>query len=130
MKPVAVKQHTLDIYDAHLYLVTAKRDWAALRRKLTFLGTTPNSAGLTSFSVWEPNGGGRTVAHVVVWIDTTAHPADIALVNTAAHEAAHAAAFILGWVEHAPSFDADEPHAYLVGWLAQWIFDGVRDATR
>ena len=115
--------HVLDIYGVHLHLATTKPEWKKLRRTLTWLDKTPDYMGLTSFAVWEPKKTkGPSVPHLVVWVDVERHePFD--LVDTIAHEASHGAGRILSWVGH--NFDGtDEPHAYLVGWLSRWIYEG------
>ena len=116
------RHHILDIYGVHLHLATNKRDWATLRRKLTFLGKAPTSRGLTHWALWEPKQG-ASVPHLVLWVDASQHVNDhLDLINTCAHEAAHGASEILEWISHSKA--GDEPHAYLVGWLTQWIYEG------
>lgn len=123
---MAVKRHTLDIYDTELYLVTNRRDWATLRRRLSFLDKVPESAGLASFATWQPKGGGITISHLVLWIDKAAHHEDdLDLINTAAHEASHGVGQLFEWIGHEVK-GTDEPSAYLVGWLTRWIIEGTR----
>ena len=119
---MAVAHHTLDIYGVELHLATTKRDWSTLRRKLTFLNKTPESAGLAHFALWEPKPPGISVPHVAFWIDCAAHSDSLELVDTCAHEAAHGANHIL---EHIGTDirGSNEPHAYLVGWLTRWLVE-------
>lgn len=120
---MAVKHHVLDIYGVHLHLATTRRDWATLRRKLTFMGAAPKSLGQAAFACWEPKGAGKSVPHLVLWINLADHAGDLLeLLNTCAHEAAHGTSGILEWAGHDKA--GDEPHAYLVGWLTRWIYEG------
>jgi hypothetical protein len=122
---VTVLRHTLDIYGTELYLVTTKRDWATLRRRLTFLEEPPRAAGQATFALWEPKGSGVTESHLVVWIDPSANDEDMDLIETAAHEATHGVQQIFEWIGHDVK-GVDEPSAYLIGWLTRWIVAGVR----
>ena len=114
--------HTLDVYGVEMYLATNRRQWSMLRRKLSFLGQVPESAGQATFATWVPKANGNTIPYLVCWIDPTQHDAQLDIVNTCAHEAAHAAGQILNWVGHSVP-GTDEPHAYLVGWLTQWLYE-------
>jgi hypothetical protein len=122
---VAVHSHVLDVYGVHLHLATNRRDWATLRRRFDFLPKSPDAIGLTQFAIWHPKRGGPHVPHLVIWIDI-ANLEPIDLVDTAAHEAAHGAGQILQYLGHdfRGEDGTDEPHAYLVGWLTRWIFQG------
>mgnify|MGYP003336208133 CR=1 FL=1 len=126
---MAVKRHTLDIYGVELNLATNRRDWATMRRRLTWLAEKPTSAGLCSFATWHPKGGGATVPMLALWVDVANHE-PIELVETCAHEAAHAAGQMLDYLGHdvRGTGGTDEPHAYLVGWLTRWMFEGCADA--
>lgn len=120
---MAIRTHVLDIYGVHLHLATTKREWATLRRRLTFLDKTPTTLGLASFACWEPRGAGKSVPHLVVWINVADHEGDqLELIDTCAHEAAHGVSGIFDWVGHNQA--GDEPHAYLIGWLTRWIYEG------
>lgn len=114
--------HKLDVYEVELYLVTDGRQWSALRRRLSFLDGRPQSSGMASFAVFNPKDGGPVTPHLVVWIDPKQNPTPGLAVNTIAHEASHAAGQILDWVGH-QVVGTDEPHAYLCGWLTQWIYE-------
>lgn len=122
---MAFIRHTLDIYGTELYLVTNRRDWATLRRRLSYLDKAPASAGLAAFAAFEPKNGSITTSHLALWIDVAAHRSDLDLIDTAAHEASHAAGQIFEWINHDVR-GTDEPSAYLVGWLTRWIIEGVR----
>ncbi len=122
---MAIRRHTLDIYGTELYLVTNRRDWATLRRRLSFLDKAPDSAGRACFALFEPKSGGITTSHLAIWIDKAAHKTDLDIIDTAAHEASHGASDIFDWIGHETGA-SDEPCAYLVGWLTRWIVEGVR----
>lgn len=114
--------HRLDIYGADLHLATDRRQWATLRRRLAFLDKeAPKSAGISQFATWHPKGPGLTQPVLVFWVDLANHPDTLDLVDTVAHEASHAASQLLDWVGHDVK-GTDEPHAYLVGWLARWLW--------
>lgn len=119
------RHHVLDVYDAHLHRATDRRQWSTLRRELDFLEKkAPGSAGFSQFATWEPRGGGLTEPHLVLWINVKQHTTEIDLIDTAAHEATHAAGQLLEHVGHQIR-GTDEPHAYLVGWLTRWLLDGL-----
>ena len=120
-----MKPWRLDIYDVDLYAATDMRQWRALRRRLTFLDETPSGAGMSQFAVWEPaNGLDRPV--IVLFVDVARHD-EPGLVNTCAHEASHAASQLFDHFGHHPS-GTDEPTAYLVGWLTQWLWEACQRA--
>lgn len=123
---MAVRHHTLDVYGVELHLATNRREWATLRRRLDFLDKkAPESLGFAQWATWKPNGPGKVVPHLVLWVHLADHAGDvIELVDTCAHEAAHGASEILGWTGHNKA--GDEPHAYLVGWLTRWMFEGCQ----
>jgi len=119
------RHHVLDIYGVHLYLATTPDAWKKLRRRVNYLGDVPESLGLTTFATWHPDDGSAPTPILTIWIDLEHHD-PIDLVETAAHEASHAAGQILHWLGHdyRGAGGTDEPHAYLVGWLTRWIFEG------
>lgn len=64
---MAIRRHTLDAYGTELYLVTNGREWKKLRKDLGFLDKgKPQSAGLSSFAIFEPRGGGVAESHLAV----------------------------------------------------------------
>lgn len=126
-----VVTHRLDVYGVDLYLATTKRQYATLRRKHAFLDPA-NSAGMSSFAVWEPKQG-PVQPILVVWLDPDALTGDeLEQVEIIAHEATHGAAQILAWAGHdirgSDRDGTDEPHAYLTGWLARWLWQNTRTA--
>jgi hypothetical protein len=121
---MATAHHTLDIYGVEIDLVTTRREWSTLRRRLSFLDKDPTQyGGLTTFAVWQPKDG-LTVPHLVFWINTAQHGDQASLIDTLAHEASHGAGRILDNIEHKVEA-TDEPHAYLVGWLTAWLWTAV-----
>lgn len=120
---MAISTHTLDIYGADLYLGTSAKDWKKLRKRgLPVDENAPEAAGLSQFATFHPDDGGLTKPVVILWLDLAAHRTVGDLVDTIAHEAAHAAGQLLEHVGHTPR-GTDEPMAYLVGWLARWMWD-------
>lgn len=120
-----MRHKRLDIYDADLYLATTKREWATLRRRVKALDQTPDSAGSATFATFHPNDGGLTVPTLIIWVDVAQHKSDAELVNTAAHESAHVVSQLFDHIGHAIHV-SDEPFAYLVGFLTQWIWEQVK----
>lgn len=114
---MTVRTHRLDIYGVDVFLATSRRDWATLRRRFDFLRKeeADNHFGFTVFATM--NGGKR---YLIFWMDPELDGGH--LVDTCAHEASHAAGRILGCIGHTVP-DTDEPHAYLVGWLARWLWE-------
>ncbi len=114
--------HHLDIYDVDLHLATSRRQWASLRRRLTFLDqAAPESLGFAHFAVWHPRGAGRAQPVSVFYIPVDKHASIEDLVNTCSHEASHGAGQILDWIGYDIT-GVSEPHAYLVGWLTTWLW--------
>lgn len=120
-------EHRLDIYGTALFLATTKKQWRALRKQVTFLDkTAPEAAGQVSSAVWTPNKHGAAIHTVVIWVDTKNHTEPGELIDTCAHEASHAAGRIADHIGHnVPA--TDEPHAYLCGWIARWIWEHAGD---
>lgn len=122
--------HTLDVYGAELYLITNRRDWTSLRRRLPFMELGPSedaSAGSSTFGV-EMRAVGLPVPHLVVWLDLKRLEDPLDLVEIIAHEASHGANQILDYIGH-DIRGVDEPHAYLVGFIARWIHQGLNPVT-
>jgi hypothetical protein len=120
--------HLLDIYETHLWLATNRREWATLRRRLPgFDIPMPDSEGSTSTGEMVDPVDGRLYTHIAFHIDLSLHEGGKSLpglVNTCAHEAAHGAAGVMKAVAHAPAETwVDEPSAYLIGWLTQWLWE-------
>lgn len=109
---MTLRTHALDIYGVHIALATSKRDWKQLREGYDFMGRRPRTQGMATFHK----------GHLVLWVDVNCHESTGDLVDTIAHEAVHGARQILDWVEY---HGCDEPFAYLVGWLARFMWDGV-----
>lgn len=114
--------HELDIYGADLWLATDPTQWRALTRTVGAVeGDPPDSAGRATFATFHPNDGGLTVPVCVIWVDAAQHKTAAELVNTCAHEASHAAGYLLEHIGQ-DHHGSNEAHAYLVGWLTQWIW--------
>lgn len=119
--------HVLDVYGAHIHLATDRRAWATLRRRYSgMVDTVPESAGWCRIATFHPKGGGITELHLVLWVDVAAHHAQPGeLLDTCAHEATHAALALMDHIGHDPRGSADEPIAYLVGWLTRWMWERI-----
>lgn len=117
------RRHTLDIYGAELYLATDLGQWKSLRRKIDSLEEDPGGVGATSLDMQDAELDPMNTAHLSVYIDKATLAEDGgALVNTCAHEAAHAAALLLDHLGQEPG--NSEALAYLTGWITQWIWEG------
>lgn len=122
---MAYRSHRLDVYGADLYLATTKHEWQTLGRRISTLEReVPEAAGSSIFATFHPNDGSRSVPVLILWLDLAAHASSSDLVNTIAHEASHAAGQLLDYLGH-DIRGTDEPHAYLVGWLAAWMWDNA-----
>lgn len=117
--------HTLDIYGAELYLMTTRREWPPLKRKLSFLDDEPHltSLGSTTFDIDYPRPGQPT-PHLIFWLDAPRLAEELDRVQVCAHEASHGANLLLEYLGH-DFAGVDEPHAYLVGWLTGWLFEAL-----
>ena len=124
MARVRPHRHHLDIYDADLWLATNASQWRALARMIgdVIEDDPPDLAGQATFATFHPDDGGMVTPTSVLWIAVAAHKTPAELVNTCAHEAAHAAGHLLGHIGQEYG-DANEAHAYLVGWLTQWMWE-------
>lgn len=118
--------HLLDIYGARLHLATDKKSWRKMRRLDPELPKdASSSAGWTMFTVFIPDDGSEPTPCLFLYVDVASHSSTESLVDTIAHEAAHAAGALLGYAGHGNGrgyVGDDEPHAYLVGWLAAWMW--------
>ena len=121
--------HLLDIYDTHLHLATNRRAWATLRRRYPGLvEEAPDSMGWCRMATFHPKGGAASQLHLVLYINLAQHQDGLdELVNTCAHEATHAALSLQDHIGHDPRGSADEPTAYLAGWITGWIWRNLPD---
>lgn len=122
------RSHLLDVYSVWLHVATDRKQWNTLRKTITSLEKRPpDSIASTKHEAEEINGGAQ-VQHFVVYINLAAHTGDGRLperiVETCAHEAAHVAGLILD--HFSVEYDGcTEPHAYLVGWVTQWLWEAT-----
>lgn len=119
----SLRSHQLDVYGAWLHLATTEQAWRKLRRRLPSLDKEPpDSQGAVSFTV-ETSENGKHTAHLPIWLNTTAVDAQAELVDLIAHESTHAAAALLDHIGQ--EYDGgSEALAYLVGFIAAWLWDG------
>jgi hypothetical protein len=117
-------ERQIDVYGAFLYLARSAADVGLARERFPGIheldhamvgGTTP------ILDTEDPLAG----FHVIVYIDVAANQTRPGvLINTIAHESAHAAGMILD--HFGQPYDGDsEAHAYLVGWIAEWLWVNV-----
>jgi len=110
--------YVLDIYGTSLHAAFDRKAWKQLRdenpglQKCRTLG-----AGLTHYDL-DRDG----TQHLWIWVDANAHHYKWSLLNTIAHEATHAAAFICERHEIDLNASRSEPLAYLSGWIAEWLW--------
>jgi hypothetical protein len=118
------RSHVLDIYGAHLHVATNHEQWKALRGRVKKLPKQADSLGLTCIrTMVTPDD--RHIPVLAFYVDALAHREDVVeLVDTCAHEAAHGAGMLLDHIGQ-PYAGTPEHHAYLVGWLARWLFDAA-----
>ena len=115
--------HRIDIYGNTLHLATDKRSVATLRRR--FDGAFTSDAITDGIGSTTPVRHGRTgETHIVLWLDLArigeqSNP-ERELIDTIAHEASHAAD------EIATRGLDNEARAYLVGWIAGWMWEQVK----
>lgn len=115
------RSHQLDIYGTWLHLATDRKAWRKHRKLLPSLDKEPpEAAGAVMLTLHHPPDA-TTVTHLTIWLDLDAHTASGDLIDTAAHEATHAATALLDHISQA--YDANsEALAYLVGWITCWIW--------
>lgn len=118
-------EHTLDIYGTRMHLAHTPKQWAQLRREINTIPENPQALALTQ-SVKEITDRGDELLHLCLWVDIAGHDSAVELIQTLAHEAAHAAGFIFEQME-SPYDAVNEPYAYLVGWLAAWLWVNLPD---
>lgn len=123
-------EHVLDVWGTHLHLCTNREELAALIRVIDSLDAAEVTGSLASTTgVLEHHDDGSTTYHLVFWLDRlcfdpTGRPELLA--NTAAHEAVHGAHNILQHHDrNSPPSTDGETFAYLVGWLAEWIYSNT-----
>ena len=120
--------HLLDIYSVTLHLAWNRDAWAAIRAEVDSLNPDPDSLGFTSRDIDTDTG----MPHISFWVDVERHRARgadsylNALVETVGHEGYHGAGLILD--HFGQHYDGDsEAMAYLVGWLAEWMWEHLPD---
>ena len=116
--------HRLDVYDRWLHLAYTPKQWAKLTARFEQHIDQPGMGAVTSVRDTNPPAG-EPATHYLIWIDKQEHDGQpAALVNTIAHEASHVAGQIFDDIGEQPSNNT-ETRAYLVGWIAQWIWERV-----
>lgn len=117
---MSVVNHQLDIYGVWLHLALTRHEWATLRRRHAKLPPIA-SYGLSSLVQDDDD------AHLCLYVAAdklAGNPQG--LTEILAHEAAHGAGMILDFIDQ--EYDGQsEAHAYLVGYLAAWMWGHVSD---
>lgn len=105
------KKFDIAIYETELIVVIC--DDIAKASKQYKLGLTPTEAnGATGFTV-------ETADSVFVVINYAKHKNIFSLVNTIAHEARHAADYIMDGINHQVDINNAEPHTWLTGYVTE-----------
>ena len=113
-----IRHHRLDFVDVDLYLARRPKHWRKLRKKFTRIPKeVPTSLGTTHMTY------GAGEAAVIFYIDERKCITPSLRVDLAAHEASHAANFILNYMGEEKRTHEVEP--YMVGWMAGWLWEGV-----
>lgn len=119
-KPI---HHKLDIYGTELHAAFDHDGWKRLRRINRVLEPAKNLGYGVTYTTQKRD---TDQQHIWVYVDRAKCAAVDELVDTASHEATHAAMSILE--RHAIDLDASqgEPLAYLVGWITNWLWVGAQ----
>lgn len=115
------RSHHLDIYDCWLHLATTPKEWRRLQREYD-LTDDIDCAGHAQLFVDTEHGN---QPHVALWINPAAAKDQRALLDTIAHEATHTAAQLLDHIGQRTDRHDSEALAYLVGWVASWVYEAV-----
>ena len=120
---MTLREHRLDVYPVTLHAAYSRDEWAALRDTIDSLPES-EARGVTSRDAL-PDEHGDDACHVSILIQTLYGPRDV--IDSIAHEAVHAAGAILEYVGEDNIKPWSEPHAYLVGFIASWLWEGLPD---
>lgn len=117
------RSHQLDIYGAWLHVARTERAWTKLRKRIDSLPDIDD--GSLGFTAREVEDDGTT--HLAVFLDAARLAGNhVGTAEIVAHEAAHAAGMLLDHIGQ--DYDGEsEAFAYLVGWMAAWMW-GVVEA--
>lgn len=105
------KKVNIAIYETDLYIVLCD-DIAKVSKKYKFGLTPQESAASTGFTV-------ETADAVYVIVNVPKHKNIFSLVNTVAHEARHAADYIMDGINHPLDVVHAEPHTWLTGYISE-----------
>lgn len=112
-----MKSTKLDLFGANIDLGWKPKHWQQLRKKYPCLPEKPRGVGYTQRVEREFDPGDYAI---ILWINDEAHANGAGLCGTVAHEASHAAKFIL---EHVGETTVThETECYIVGWIASWVW--------
>ena len=115
------RTYLIDPFGRTLYVATRPREWRALRTHFDDCLPENPGVGRTDRIEHEPT----DTFEIVVWLNRK-HP-DVRrdTMTVVAHEAAHAAKFLLDGIGETTRTHEVEP--YLVGWIAGKLWDALRD---
>lgn len=115
----------IEIYEVDVYLSRKPSEWRKVRKLLgDSLPKRVESVGRTDF-LTKTTGVTLPECAISIYVDVAIHDGDhVQLVDTCAHEAAHAAAALLEQIGHRGDA-TDEPTAYLIGHLTGWMWSHV-----
>lgn len=122
--PVVIKKYNIPIYHGKLIVIVCEDFYEAIlkaRMKNLFDGDDQINdcvssamftvkASLSSHKDWK----------VAIFARPSSEPDEIA------HEAVHACSFLFMERGLTPSFDNDEPMAYMVGWIVDRVYDAIQ----
>lgn len=116
------RSHHLGIYNYTLHLATTVTEWEALDKRFEGNLIAPDAIGIAQFLV---DSESNNAPHCAVYLDPRAAGDQRTLVATIAHESFHAAAQLLDHIGQATTSHDSETTAYLVDFIAGWLWDQV-----
>jgi|JI102314DRNA_FD_contig_31_5134987_length_1616_multi_4_in_0_out_0_2 hypothetical protein len=105
------KKINIAIYETELFIVLCD-DIAKASKKFKFGLSPQESASATGFTV-------ETADAVYVVINVPKHKSIFSLANTIAHEARHAADYVMDSINHPLDVVHAEPHTWLTGYITE-----------
>ena len=121
------QNNKIDIYGVDLYIVYSESEYKKLTTKINnqlkdtqTLNYPSNTVAATGYFLPSDAMGSPVVIFAVNMGTFTR----LQLVNISAHEATHAAGFILEGIDAEYNGDS-EPFAYLVAWLTAWLYEQI-----
>ena len=114
------RRRSIDIYGGTIYHARTVDEWAAVARRLGGALGEVNSVGRCELVVdTEAN-----APVLVVYVERADPGQELSRMVTATHEAVHAGAMLLDHIGQ-PYDGGSEALAYLVEWIAAWLWNGL-----